>query len=506
MKKAVILARVSTDRQEQEGLSLEEIQLPRLRKYAEDKGLEVVSDFVFSETADHKMRAKFDEMVDFVKKNKDIEAIIAFRVDRITRNFRDAVAMDELRNDFGKELHFVDDRLMIDRNSKSNEIAQWDLKVFLAKQYINRLKDDGRNTKYTKLENGELPWQAPFGYKNIELDRRHKDVITDEFKAGVVSQIFKQYSTGAYSLETLTRKINKDYNLHLSRSNMLSILRNKFYIGLIYDKETNTYYPHRYEQFISKELFEEANATLDGHRKKKFKYLGLEFDYRGLLVCSDCGCTITPERKFKKLKGGTVQEHKYYHCTQRRGKHNADWLTQEDLAVQFREIFSSITMPKEEAERIEQALKESHQSKTKFNKVQLSECQNQYSLLQKRIEKTYDLFTDDSITQEEYDQNNQRYRQLQDGYRDKIQRLQRADEQYYLTSAYILKLAKNADKLFEVANPEEKRQLINLVCQNLKLQGKKLLFELKTPFDTIAECSNRSLWLPGSDSNRRPIG
>lgn len=39
--KAVILARVSTSKQEVEGLSLKKIQLPTLRDYADSKGFEV---------------------------------------------------------------------------------------------------------------------------------------------------------------------------------------------------------------------------------------------------------------------------------------------------------------------------------------------------------------------------------------------------------------------------------------------------------------------------------
>ena len=58
MKKAVILARVSTLRQEKEGLSLQDIQLPILRDYAKDNDLEVVREFVFSESADRKIRTK----------------------------------------------------------------------------------------------------------------------------------------------------------------------------------------------------------------------------------------------------------------------------------------------------------------------------------------------------------------------------------------------------------------------------------------------------------------
>ena len=43
MKKAVILARVSTLRQEKEGLSLKDIQLPELRDYAVKRDFEVVT-------------------------------------------------------------------------------------------------------------------------------------------------------------------------------------------------------------------------------------------------------------------------------------------------------------------------------------------------------------------------------------------------------------------------------------------------------------------------------
>lgn len=99
MKKAVILARVSTLRQEKEGLSLKDIQLPILREYAQENGLEVVREFVFSESADRKIRTKFNEMIEFVKSKTDVEAIIAYRVDRITRNYRDAVLIDDLRSE-----------------------------------------------------------------------------------------------------------------------------------------------------------------------------------------------------------------------------------------------------------------------------------------------------------------------------------------------------------------------------------------------------------------------
>lgn len=150
MKKGIILARVSTPEQQKTGLSIEEIQLPQLRDYAKENDIEIIREFVFQETASQKLRKKFDEMIDFIKASKDISVIIAFRVDRMTRNYRDAVEMDILRTEYHKELHFVNDRLVLDEKSVGRDIQDWDLKVFLAKQHINRCQEDARNTLESK--------------------------------------------------------------------------------------------------------------------------------------------------------------------------------------------------------------------------------------------------------------------------------------------------------------------------------------------------------------------
>ncbi|RWZ78748.1 MAG: recombinase family protein [Candidatus Microsaccharimonas sossegonensis] len=96
-----------------------------------------------------------------LKKNK-VNDIVSFRVDRITRNFRDSVLIDELRIKYKVRLHFIDDRLVLTQESRSNDIIQWDFKVIFAKSQLEKIKEDGVNTKMSKLERGELPWVAPF--------------------------------------------------------------------------------------------------------------------------------------------------------------------------------------------------------------------------------------------------------------------------------------------------------------------------------------------------------
>ena len=73
-----------------------------------------------------------------------------------------------------------------------------------------------------------------------------------------------------------------------------------------------------------------------------------------------------------------------------------------------------------------------------------------------------------------------------------------------MTSEYLLKLASNAGKLFESSEVHEKRLLLKMVLQNLRLEGKKAQYDWINPFDKIAFYASRQAWLRREDSNLRP--
>lgn len=484
--KAVILARVSTMKQEKEGLSLKDIQLPALREYAQSKGLEVEQEFVFSESADYKIRRKFDEMVEYVKANNDVKAIVAYRVDRITRNFRDAVLIDELRLNYGKEIHFVYDRLVIGEHTIGRDIQDWDLKVFLAKQYLNRLKEDAKNSASQMLRQGLLPGKALYGYRNIIREDKKKWVVIEPFEAKIVQKMYEWYSTGCTSLLEVKDKLKRDFNLDFSKGYVDFVLKNPFYCGsILYDGKE---YPHNYERIISKELFDEVQRIKAGYMKKHSKFAGLPYLYRGLIRCADCGCMITPEKK----KGKYI----YYHCTEYNGKHEAHWVREEELTAQFARLYKSLQIPPDVIEQITSTLRKSHQDKTQFHRTMLQSYQSDYQKYETRIEKMYEDKLDGSITESFYNKKREEFRAKQQELTDKLSRLGIADEEYYLTSEYLLQLANRAYDLFLSSEAEEKRQLLKLTLQNLKLDGKKVDFELVKPFDKVFACNTSQSWLP----------
>ena len=76
------------------------------------------------------------------------------------------------------------------------------------------------------------------------------------------------------------------------------------------------------------------------------------------------------------------------------------------------------------------------------------------------------------------------------------------DKSFIVTSFYLLEVAHRATTLFKSSRPALKARLLRFLVSNLEVNGKNLSIKLKTPFDTIAECSQNDNWLPIHDSIR----
>jgi len=68
----------------------------------------------------------------------------------------------------------------------------------------------------------------------------------------------------------------------------------------------------------------------------------------------------------------------------------------------------------------------------------------------------------------------------------------RADENYHITASTVFSLANRALEIFESSEPQEKRQLLGFLLQNCRLSGKNLLFDVRSPFNTILETAHHS--------------
>lgn len=77
-----------------------------------------------------------------------------------------------------------------------------------------------------------------------------------------------------------------------------------------------------------------------------------------------------------------------------------------------------------------------------------------------------------------------------------------ADHNFYLTANKVFNLASRAEEIFKSSEATEKRQLLNFLLQNLRLNGSNLSFDLKEPFNLIVATRHQPIGLPLLDMFR----
>ncbi len=482
--KAILIARVSTEEQREAGNSLP-AQVARLERYCQSKGFEIQQVCSFDESAYTNDRSEFDRIIDIILAQTEKTAVCCDKVDRLSRNVFDkriSVLYEKALSD-EIELHFVSDGQIITSRISAVEKFQFSISLGLAKYYSDAISDNVRRALEQKLRKGEWPAMAPYGYKNIKKPDGNTDIIVDEYEAHIVKKVYELYATKAFSMDLLRAKVKKDYGLVWAKGYLDKLLKNHFFYGIMIVKGKS--YPHRYPPIISQTLFEEVQSVKKSYNKQPFKFAGKPYIYRGLIRCAHCGLAITPE----KHKG-----HVYYHCTQYNGKHGAKWLREETITEQLGMVFKNLTMPKEIIDEIRETLNDVHQDKIDFHNKNYEKLIHEQKMTTKMMDNLYLDKLKGRITESEYDKF---YTSLRDKLTDisiQLEQLQEAEDNYYLTSKHVLDLVNRAYELFIGSEVEEKRQLIKLVLQNLRLEDEKLLWDAVKPFDLILESSDRQQW------------
>lgn len=491
--KAILIARVSTEEQREAGNSLP-AQIVRLEKYCQNKGFTIIEICSFDESAYTDNRSEFDRIIDIIIEQKEKIVVCCDKVDRLSRNVFDkriSLLYEKALSD-AIELHFVSDSQIINSRISAVEKFQFSISLGLAKYYSDAISDNVKRAMEQKLRKGEWPGKAPFGYKNITKDNGSTDIVMDEYESHIIAKAFELYATQAYSMDLLCKKMKKEYGVTWSKSYMGKILNNPFYYGYMLIKDKT--YPHRYPPVISKELFDTVQQIKDGFNKKPFKYAGKPYIYRGLIRCADCGLSITPE----KHKGFV-----YYHCTQYNGKHGAKWLREETITEQIASIFKNLKLPDDILEQIVQTLNTVHQDKIDFHNRDLDKLTREQKNITKMMDNLYMDKLKGSITDKEYDRFSVTLREQATDITIRLEQLQEAENNYFVTAKYLLDLTSRAYELFLGSEVEERRQLIKLVLQNLELKGENIACDVLSPFDLILKCSDNQRWLGREDSNLR---
>ncbi|HEU4961226.1 MAG TPA: recombinase family protein [Sphingomonas sp.] len=326
MREAVLYARVSTPEQQREGYSIP-AQIRLLEDYAVLNGIHIVSSHIDVETARKSGRTAFGEMLRYLRKRPQVRILLVEKTDRLYRNLKDWAIIDEL----GLEIHFVKENAVMSQDCRSSEKFVHGIKVLMAKAYIDNLSEETRKGMREKAQQGIWPSVAPIGYLNVVDPAGRRTIAIDPEQGPLVARLFDWYSTGAYSVKSLTAKARqaglryRKSGKPIGTATVHNMLRNRIYTGRF--DWLDTTYDGVHEPLTSSALWEAVQNLLDGRNHANVHTLKGGFPFHGLVKCGHCECSLVCEIK----KGRYI----YYHCSGYRGKCPEPFLRQEKLEERF---------------------------------------------------------------------------------------------------------------------------------------------------------------------------
>ena len=505
-RKAVILARVSSKEQE-EGYSIE-AQKHRLETYCARRDLTPIKTFEIVESSTSGDRKQFMAMVKFIKSQKETIALVADKVDRVQRSFKEYPLLDELIQRGKIELHFNTENYVIHKDSASQERLMWSMGVIMAQSYIDSMRDNVKRSIEQKIRLGEWIGRAPIGYLNIKSERGRGDIIVDDERAPLVVKLFETYATGAHTLSEMTA-MAKNWGLKPvnaknppSRSYIHALLQNPFYYGFM--KIKGQIYEHRYERLVSKELYDQCQTVMKGWHKKPFKYAGKEYIFRGLLTCATTGRVVTADTKKRTYKNGNTAEWTYLRCWKPDDPKKIQWVREEKALEQVQAVFDRLAIPGSALNHVTGYLRDTEHSERAFIRRQVKEWQEDYNKSQARLDTLMDLLLDGTIERRDFEDKKAKIRAEQMTLENQVKNARTADDSFKNAMLALLDFISGAGKKFKNSTTEQKRYLINFIFANLELKGTTLCYYLKKPFDQMLDLTDCKLWRTREDSNSRP--
>lgn len=238
-------------------------------------------------------------------KNKTINVIVAFKLDRLTRRVYDIEKLMNTVNDYDCDIDCMADE---SNTTTSNGRMVMRIMTSVSQNEIEKCSERTKLGLAGAIKSGHIPNRTPLGFKRDE-----KRLVIDDTTKDVVIRVFDLYLSGK-SHQAISNIYNAENVLNKTwyDSTISKILSNELYKGdYLAGKKTKkpTLYENVVEPIISKEKWESCQSQKlrnARHYERTATYL-----FTNKLKCPNCnsyygGCATTKQKTGKKYY--------YYKC------------------------------------------------------------------------------------------------------------------------------------------------------------------------------------------------
>ncbi|MBC7816686.1 MAG: recombinase family protein [Planctomycetaceae bacterium] len=484
MKQYVALARVSSREQEREGFSLE-VQEEALIRYAKQQGGTILRLFKIAETASKRdERGTFREMIAFAKKQcAELDGLLFYKVDRAARNLFDYVELERLESEY--EVPFIS----VSQPTESNPAGRMMRRTLanMASFYTEQQSVDVREGLARRVQEGWFVCKAPYGYRNVRKEGRGL-VEFDPVPAENVRRMYHLFAFEPLTLDKLLERLESEGRefrpamRKFPRSKVHTILRDRAYIGEI--EFLGQWYPGKHQPLVDRATWDRVQTLLGEH-----VYRAHEMTYAGEFIrCGHCGHPITGEHKTKKTKDGE-RSYVYYRCARyTKAGHPRTRIPEAEFNQQVLALFDRMRVQDESVREWFQAVLFSQTKDAQAESLaRRAELQRQQTLLVEQQDRLLNMRLSDDIDQAMFARKSTELRDRLADIKLQLDAVDRSHDETAELATKVFELSQTLRERWLAADYSAKRQILEIVCLNCRLDDTSLVFEMRKPFDIIAE-------------------
>ncbi len=419
-----------------------------------------------------------------VQEDKNVKAVFVQDTDRLARNANDHLVIKALLRKRDVQLVSVSQPGLED----TPEGNFMDLVIAGVNQFQSQMTS--RKTIKSleqKFRDGGWPTHVAIGYLNVagEGGEKHRTVIVDPERGHFITEAFKMYATGDYSVievrDILTRQgFRSRTGKHLAHGKMTTLLQNHFYYGEM--RWHGLIGAGKHEPLIDQDTFDRCQAIANEHNGRRCKRRKFNFILRGFVWCALCGYRYTAEHNVRKAKS-------YYHCSHYgnrklvgdAGKCADRYVEVADLESQVQEHFNKIQFSEAFLKKAEARLDGVYQAKRNSVKQKRLRLEKTRGALEEKLGFAEEKLIARILDDESFSRLKARYRAEIEGIDDELFKLERSKNIKVDTIQQVLALLRDIGSTYEDAKPELKRLYLGLFWERFEAQKRLITKATKSP-------------------------
>lgn len=304
MPKYFIYCRKSSEAEDRQILSIDS-QTIELKRFAAQKDIKISEIFTEAKSAKAPgVRPVFNSMMNRLYRG-EAAGVLCWKLDRLARNPVDGGTII-----WAMKQHELKIITPVQTYSQAEDNAVWMYLEFgMAQKYVDDLSRNVKRGLKTKAEMGWYPGPTPPGYLNRTHPDGRKTIARDPKRYPVILKCWQLMLTGKYNPAEIWSMANtvlgfRTVNgLPMARSTVYRIFRSKFYAGTYeYPGKSGVWHMGRHAPMVTEEEFERVQQFMN--RGLKWPKNRKTFAFTGLIRCGTCDHAITAEEKCQLMCSG----------------------------------------------------------------------------------------------------------------------------------------------------------------------------------------------------------